>query len=68
MANRTLSNEERQHVVSLYLHGQSAAQIARIMDLRRTTVSSVLNVYNFTGRVNAEVRGGVRVKKITDEI
>ncbi|KAI5154726.1 hypothetical protein ENBRE01_3451, partial [Enteropsectra breve] len=38
------------------------------MDLRRTTVSSVLNVYNLTGRVNAEVRGGVRVKKITDEI
>ncbi|KAI5151220.1 hypothetical protein ENBRE01_1979 [Enteropsectra breve] len=38
------------------------------MHLGRTTVSSVQNVYNFTGRVNAEVRRGVRVKKITNEI
>ncbi|KAI5149151.1 hypothetical protein ENBRE01_3395, partial [Enteropsectra breve] len=36
MVNRTLSNEERRHIISLYLHGQSAAQIARIMEIRRT--------------------------------
>ncbi|KAI5151847.1 hypothetical protein ENBRE01_3026 [Enteropsectra breve] len=33
MVNRALSNEERRRIISLYLHGHSAAQIARIMEL-----------------------------------
>ncbi|KAI5151006.1 hypothetical protein ENBRE01_1833 [Enteropsectra breve] len=68
MVNRTLSNEERQHIISLYLHGHSAAQIARIMGIRRTTVSTVLSVYNKTGRVAPMIRGRIRIKKITDEV
>ncbi|KAI5151379.1 hypothetical protein ENBRE01_2101 [Enteropsectra breve] len=68
MVNRTLTNEERQQIVNLYLNGHIASQISNIMGIRRTTVSEVIRVFNSEGRVIASPRGGVRERKLTDEM
>ncbi|KAI5151513.1 hypothetical protein ENBRE01_2188 [Enteropsectra breve] len=67
MTRRCLNNEERRQIINLYLNGQDAPQIAQIMSLKRTTVISVIKVFNSDGRITAKARGGPRGHKITDE-
>ena len=66
MTNRhQISNEDRQRVVLAYIAKQSIADISNILQIKRQTVKSIVNIYNATGRIDKLKRGGQSRQKLT---
>ncbi|KAI5154731.1 hypothetical protein ENBRE01_3456, partial [Enteropsectra breve] len=63
----TTTREERRLIIDAYLNGACAAEIARLFQKPRTTISSVIKKYLETGEVEASRRGGNTESKLSFE-
>jgi transposase len=66
--NKKISNEQRERIITNYQSNQSSLNIAKYENLSVSTVNNIIKVFNETGRTSSLKRGGVRNKKITQEI
>nr|XP_040225457.2 uncharacterized protein LOC120951038 isoform X1 [Anopheles coluzzii] len=60
------SNQDRERVIAASDKGYSHSMIAEMLGIKRPTVYSILKKYWKTGEVEANTRGGVKPKKLTD--
>ncbi|GIQ81717.1 peptidase C2, calpain family [Kipferlia bialata] len=64
-----ISDEQRAEVISEYCNGASQASISRNLDIKPSTVKSIVQTYRKgNGRVHKKKRGGKRYAKVTEEI
>ena len=68
MTNLTVSNIDRERICNSYMSGSTVIQISTIMNINRTTVHSIIRRFLLTGSSESLPRGGVRPRKITNEI
>lgn len=64
--NSTTSNIDRQRVIESYLSGNSVATISSVIRMKRSTVAGIIKLYQNTGRILANVRGGARYTKLNE--
>ncbi|XP_049292943.1 uncharacterized protein LOC125768820 isoform X3 [Anopheles funestus] len=65
--NKTTSDEDRHRVVTAYENGASGKDIAKMLNIKRGTVYSIIKKYQKTWEVSAAKRGGNRPKMLSDE-
>ena len=61
---KEVSDDVRVCVCTMFRNGRKVVEISRDMDLKRTTVSTIVNVFKKTGRMKKLPRGG-RPEKLT---
>ncbi len=63
----TLSNADRENIISLSINNTSATQIARSLNISRNTVYSVLRTLTKENRVSKKPKGGSKKKYIEQD-
>ena len=64
--HKTTSNEDRERIIAANENGYSTTLIAEMLSINRSTVYSILKKYWKTGEIEAQRRGGVKQKKLTN--
>lgn len=64
--NKTTSDTDRERIISAYTRGDSATEIAKILQVKRATIYEIIKKYQRTNVITAAKRGNNRLPKLSD--
>ncbi|KII60398.1 hypothetical protein RF11_07590 [Thelohanellus kitauei] len=67
MANNKLSDLDRKRIVDAYQKGQKASEISLVLGVARSTINSVIKIFNQSGRIDSNKRGYIKPEKLNED-
>uniref|UniRef100_A0A182MLK3 Paired domain-containing protein n=1 Tax=Anopheles culicifacies TaxID=139723 RepID=A0A182MLK3_9DIPT len=62
---RTTSDADRQHIISAYENGTSAAEASQLLNVKKITIHGIIKRYKETWQIEAKKRGGNHAKLLS---
>ncbi|KII66884.1 hypothetical protein RF11_00329 [Thelohanellus kitauei] len=67
MPNNKLSDLDRKRIVDAYQKGQKASEISLVLGVARSTINSVIKIFNQSGRIDSNKRGYIKPEKLNED-
>ncbi|KII67453.1 hypothetical protein RF11_07839 [Thelohanellus kitauei] len=67
MPNNKLSDLDRKRIVDAYQKGQKASEISLVIGVARSTINSVIKIFNQSGRIDSNKRGYIKPEKLNED-
>ena len=65
---KQILNEDRQRIIKSYIEKKSINDISNILNINRSTIYSIVKIYQNENRIDSKKRGTTPIKKLSCEI